>query len=878
LVLLLVLSVCSNLAVHAQNNAKLLGMVKDTTNAGIPGANVRLIAGQDTLSTSTDSAGRFGFTIYKGNVLFLLVRSIGYLSYSTSYTLKDGISLLQLPGIVLKSAAQQLKEVRIKGKVPPIRVMKDTVEYNASAYAVHEQDKVEDLLKQMPGIIVDANGSVTTEGTPLTKIRVNGKDFFTGDVKEFISKLPAGLVEKIQVIDDYGDQANFTGVKTGEPQKLLNVVFKPNHNGGKFGDLTASAGTNDRYGLSLNDYFWEDTKQIGINGNGVNLNNGAGINTNANLGMNYRNTVAKDLILSGGYNYSYNRTATNQQSYTQTVNPLGTIYNQSDNESGSKGNNNNLYLNLQSLKDRTMIQGNINGTLAGNTANSLSASQQTGLIRQDLNTMSNSDTHNPTINAGFNVNRKLKKKNRQISLAITASSTKSNNNNYQNNEIGYFDPSTGNPIKDSLFNQLIDTRTHNQTLTTKISYTEPVGHQKDSLIKKVIDFSYRFSLTHNSNELETSAIDPGGSINKVDSLSNSYSSTFFQHTIAANYRYDSRKLNYTIGANVQPYLLTGGYEGRADRIDRPGFTFFPVARLNYKPSPDNVFSFYYTENTIIPNFSQLQPIPDTRNLQDVIIGNPDLKAALSHVLNFNYRHVNASNGSSVLVGIGANATQNQVVSNTILIPDTLKSLRQETRYQNVNGNYTVNGNYWWSLPLDKNKYSITVRGTLAYDHHLSFSNGMENFSEGINLSQSAGLRINEKWLMLNTNFTYNLRDNTYSLATAIPNKIQTWTFNADTRIYLSTRLSVAATAIKTINAGYNLPGANTLIMGGYVEKIFLKNKQISVKIEANDVLNQGNNLNRTISDNTITESKTNQISRYFMLSLSWRLQDFNGKS
>lgn len=864
--------------VRAQNSTRLLGIVKDKTNAGIPGANVRLIVGQDTLSSGTDSAGRFSFTAVKGNVVLLLVRSIGYLSYTTAYTLKEGELLVQMPAIILRSAAQQLKEVNIKGKVPPIRVMKDTLEYNAAAYAIHEQDKVEDLLKQMPGIIVDANGSVTTEGKPLTKIRVNGKDFFTGDVKEFMSKLPAGLVEKIQVIDDYGDQSNFTGVKTGEPQKMLNVVFKPNHNGGKFGDVTASAGTNDRYGLSLNNYLWKNTKQIGLNGNGVNLNNGAGINTNANIGMNYRNTVAKDLILSGGYNYSYNRTAINQQSYTQTVNPLGTIYNQSDNESGSKGHNNNLYLNLQSLKDSTMIMGNISGTLAGNTGNNLSASQQTGLVRQDLNTMSNADTRNPTINAGFNVNQKFHKKNRLISFAVTASSAKSNNTNHQNNEIGYFDPSTGNPIKDSLFNQLIDTRTRNQTLTTNISYTEPLGHQKDSLIKKVIDFSYRFSLTHNSNALETSSIDAGGEINKVDSLSNSYSSTFFQHTIVANYRYDSKKLNYTIGINVQPYLLTGGYEGRTDKIDHPGFAFFPVGHLNFKPSTGNVFSFYYSENTIIPNFSQLQPIPDTRDLQNVIIGNPDLKAALSHVINFNYRHVNVVNGSSILVGIGANATQNQVVSNTILIPDTLKSLRQETRYLNVNGNYTVNSNYWWSLPLDKNKYSVTVRGNLGYSHHLSFSNGMENFSKGVNLSQSAGLRINEKWLMLNTNFSYNLRDNTYSLVTAIPNKIQTWIFDADTKMYISNNLAVAATAVKTINAGYSLPGANTLIMGGYIEKMLLKNKQISVKLEANDLLNQGNNLNRTISDNTITESKTNQISRYYMLSLSWRLQDFNGKS
>ena len=117
------------------------------------------------------------------------------------------------------------------------------------------------------------------------------------------------------------------------------------------------------------------------------------------------------------------------------------------------------------------------------------------------------------------------------------------------------------------------------------------------------------------------------------------------------YRYAAKKLNYSIGVTAQPYLLTGGYEGRLDRISRIGFTVFPVARANFMPSTANTFSFYYTENMVTPNFNQLQPVPNIRDLQKVLIGNPNLKAALSHIINLNYRHVDVSNGSALQIGI-----------------------------------------------------------------------------------------------------------------------------------------------------------------------------------------------------------------------------------
>lgn len=867
-----------NLALNAQSRIIVRGQVSDTTNVGVPGANVRLLAGKDTLITTTDSIGRFSFSNLTVNTVSLLIRSIGYLPYSKNYVLKEGGAEQKLPSVMLHAESQQLNEVVIKGKVVPMRLMKDTVEFNAAAFTIRENDQLGDLLKQLPGVEVDKDGNVTTEGKEMTKLRVNGKDFFTSNVKDFIAQLPAGIIDKLQVIDDYGDKANFTGVKKGEPQKMLNLVLKPNRNRGKFGNATASAGTNDRYALNLTDNLWEDTRQIGLLANASNTNTGAGVNTISTIGGNYRNKLGKNLTVNGNYMYANNRSQNVQDSYIETVNSLGTIYNQSHSESSNKGNNHNFDLGLQSENQQNnFISGSIRGSLNSTAGDNLSNAIQTGVIRQNLLTQSGSNQSSPNINAEFTIGHKFKKTGRNLSVGITGGNTLSKNKENQNNEIGYFDPESGAAVKDSIRNQLVDTRNRNLNLGTTMSYTEPLGNGGDSSVNRGIDITYDFSLTHTRNKLETSLSDGVGGFKRLDSLSNLYTSSFIKHTLGVNYRYDNEKLNYTIGLSAQPNLLTGAYEGREDKIHHAGLNIAPVARLTYTVSRKNMFIFFYNGNSTTPNFNQLQPVPDTRNLQNVIIGNPDLKTAFNHSLNLNYRHSDRENGSGVMIGIRGNIVQDQVVSNTVLIRDTLNSLKQETRYLNTNGNYNIGSNYIVSIPFQGKKYNLEVKGSLAYDHRISFADQAENLSKGININQGLSMRMNQKWLMLNTNVNYNYKSNVYSLASSRSNTVQIWAFNLDAKAFILKSLTAGLTSVKTINQGFSFAEANPLLLGGFVEKTFFKSRQASLKLQGNDLLNQGNSLSRTVTDNSITESKNNQVTRYFLLSFNWKLQVFGGQ-
>jgi hypothetical protein len=863
----------------AQSTVRLHGVVQDTVKIGIPGANVRLITGKDTLNTSTDSVGKFSFTIKRpanrSVRASLLVRGVSYLPASSDLVLSANANEQTISALILKDASNQLAEVMIRAKIIPMRLMKDTVEFNAAAYTVREGDNVDELLKQLPGIEIDKDGNVTSAGKEMTKLRVNGKDFFTSDVKEFISQLPAGIVEKLQVIDDYGDKANFTGVKTGEPRKMLNLVLKDKRNRGTFGNAGLSAGTNNRYLANLHANIWRDDTQIGLNGQASNTNNGAGINNSSNTGFTIRDKLGKNLIVSGNYNFQRNRTELNQQNYIQTVNSLGTIYNESATQNESKGNNHNFDMGLQSMGGQNYIQGNIRGSLNNAVSDGLTSSKQTGVIRQDLLNGNHSEQRSPTLNADFNMARHFKRPGRTVSVGLQAGNSSSNSIQDQENRIGYYDPETDLLVKDSLRNQIVDTRNRVRNVTASLTMTEPLGNPLDSLAKKSFDFSYLYAYTYTSNGLVTNVQDDLGEFRRVDSLSNKYTSSFSTHTIGLNYRYTAKGLNYSVGVTGQPNVLTGAYEGRADKISRTGFNVSPLARFDFTPSPKTTFSLVYSGNSNAPDFNQLQPVPDTRNLQNVIIGNPDLKASFNHTVHLSYRSVSAGNGSTLQLSVRATAVQDQVVSNTVLIRDTLNSLKQETRYLNTGGNYNLGSNYYWSIPFSGKKFNFEVKGGGSYNRRVSYADNIRNFGKGLGLNQALSMRMNQKWLMINTSASYNYRSNVYSLASSNSNIIQTWLFNGDAKTFVLQSLNAGITASKTINQGFAIAGRNPLLLGGYVEKTFFKRKG-SIKLEGHDLLNQGNNINRTVSDNSITESRSNQVTRYFLLSLNWRLQSFPG--
>jgi hypothetical protein len=223
--LFVALALLLNVKAFAQAGRDVKGVVKDTAGVTLPGTTLKMITATDSSAIITNANGAFIFHNVTVKEFSLVVLSMGYQPVKRHFTLDDKTTPFTLLPIVLKSDTRMLGVVTVTD-VNAVKLKEDTVEYNAAAYKVRDGAPVEDMIKKMPGLDVDKDGNVTAQGKSVTKIRVNGKDFFGGDVKTATRNLPADIIQSIQVVDDYGDQANITGVKTGEPDKILNINIK----------------------------------------------------------------------------------------------------------------------------------------------------------------------------------------------------------------------------------------------------------------------------------------------------------------------------------------------------------------------------------------------------------------------------------------------------------------------------------------------------------------------------------------------------------------------------------------------------------------------------------------------------------------------------
>ncbi|QNK62040.1 outer membrane beta-barrel protein [Pedobacter sp. PAMC26386] len=877
IILIHALVLLCSFAAQSQTQHRLTGTVIDSLKDVVSGADVFIIADKDTLNTITNTHGRFVFFGFKADRISLLVMSVGFKPFTKTFQYKPGQQNLDLDMIVLDLESNLLNEVVINGRDKPIKVKKDTIEYNASFYQVSENDRVEDLLRQLPGIEVDEHGNATTMGKPLQKLRVNGEDFFTSNVKDFISQLPASVVDKIEIINDYGDEANFTGMKTGEPQKMLNLVTKAGQNKGTFGNALVSGGTNSRYGLQGNGNFWDGSQQIGLSSSSNNTNNEAGVNTTATAGINYRDKLSTGVTASAAYNYSYNKNLSNQINSTETITTDGTIHNESESGSRSSDNNHNINFNLQSIANKSYFQASLGGSLAVKDRDGNIFSKQTGLIRQDLLSQSGSNTKTPNLNGNFVWARSMEKPGRSMSAGIVLSSGINQVQDDLRNKVSYYNQKNDTLIKDSLVNRFVDTENRTNMITADFRYSEPLKAGSDSLIKRNIDFSYFFSMSKTRNSLYTKVDNSTGRTTVVDSLSSIYSSAFMFQRFAVNYRYQAERLNYSLGVTAQPSLLTGQYAGNETKISHFELNISPIVNLSYNLSNWDNVAFVYSGSSTAPDFYQLQPVPNISNLQNVIIGNPNLKSSFTHSGNLSYQHTDEQNGSTLQLALNGSVVEDQVVSNVVLLKDTLNTLKQETHYENANGAYLVGSMYSYSLPFARNKFNAELRGTFDYINMISYTNNDLNTNRNINFSQTLKLRMNQRRLTLASSATYTYSSNRYSIDLLKLRNIETWQFNCSGRAFLDKSFSLSADVSKKINSGYSLAVANPLLINLSLEKILFKNRQGTISLQAFDLLNQGNNLVRSISDNSITDSRYNQITRYFLVSFNYRLQNFAHK-
>ncbi|WP_158557120.1 TonB-dependent receptor domain-containing protein [Mucilaginibacter conchicola] len=777
--LILALTGLSFLQANAQTARPLSGTVIDSTKLTLPGSSVKIKdeLGDSTV-TSTDVNGKFTFPAVKGSKITLTVSSIGYEGLIKHFTLPADGKAVTLDPIVLKSAVRQLGAVTIVG-VNPVVFKEDTVQYSVSAYKVRENAPIEDVIKKIPGIDVDKDGNVTAQGKQVTKVRVNGKDFFGGDVQSATKNLPADVIESVQVIDDYGDQANLTGVKTGEPNKVLNFTIRKDKNYGYFGQATAGEGrdllpkqdgadvkNDNRYIGLLNFFKFNGDQQISVIGNLNNTNvntftygspnpggggNGGGGNggggggrqsgggafrgassgsttsatgiTNArSIGANFKDQWGKALSVYGSYSYTDNTTFTN----SNVIRKLPQSTNTDKSQITSNPTNHRFNFNLEWKPDTInylKVTPTFNYAGSNVTGKDDQISQVNGVTSLAFNSVTASTSVSPNYGLTGFYNHRFKNSKRNLNIGFSANTGRTNQ---FDNPIYQF--TTGPSTAPA--NQVTYTDSKNTSYGLNGSYMEPIG--KVSFIE--LNYAFNHNFTSSDKEADTVYATNPDRYHRYDLLSNRYEYTFTTNRFGLNYRLIEKKYNLTLGIGGQPSKLDGVNLLTNTKTSFSTFNVIPAASFNYTFSRSQALRFNYNGSSNQPSFDQLQPVIDFTNALFPVQGNPNLRPEFANNLSLRYNAFSFQTGNIFLISANYTKTDHKVVQNVVSYPaefdaavlaanPDLKKYQNTNliQYQNADGYYTYGANFLYSKPWKDRKYTLIFGSQVNFTNDVGYS-------------------------------------------------------------------------------------------------------------------------------------------------------------
>ncbi|NII85994.1 MULTISPECIES: outer membrane beta-barrel protein [unclassified Pedobacter] len=811
--------------------------------------------------------------------------------------------------IAMSDDGVDLKTVNVTATIP-IVVKKDTVEFDAKSIKVRENAVVEDLLQKVPGIEVAKDGSIKAQGETVTKVKVDGKEFFGNDPLLATKNLPADMVDKIQVIDELSEQAQFTGIDDGTRNKILNITTKNGMKHGYFGNSTVGYGSNDRYDASLNVNKFDDDRQISFIGqfNNVNKQNfgqgggvgngfggggggrggfggggggnsgggGGGITTTNAAGLNFADTYKDGTQFQASYFFNKSTADIIQDSHIQNL--FG-------------GSTTDVTQNLNNTTDRTnhrfnfMVDTKINPSLSikiqpnlaytetdGNNFNSYTRILSDGSTIGEQHNTTTAAT--PTISNNLLVRKSFKRRGRTLSLNVNTSI----NDNDGTNQNYRLDHITENGVKrDSLTNQLNNTNSHAISNTTRVVYTEPLNKTLS------VEFNYQNGYSNSDSQRDVFNYNP--LTLQFDLVDNTFSNIYNNRTLtnAAGFSFTTteKKYNWNIGVAAQQTNrvntnLTTGLKRTQNFIN-----ITPSAQFRYNFSNRKRLFINYRGSTTQPSIDQIQPIPDNTNSQTRYVGNPDLKPSFNNQLRINFNNFNIESGRFFFAGLNLTQTFNSIGNTVVPIGGGL----QQVSYINVNGVYAGNANATWSLPLmAERKLTLNISGNGSYSRNVNFiapnasTQLVKNVTNSYTISNGYKLVTNVDKFDLTGGITGSYTNSTFSAQQSANTQYYTInpSFNVSYVFPANIRLAMDIDYFRNFGGG-DLYNQEYTIINPYISRQFFKNRA-TFKFSVNDALNQNTGISRTTSGTSITDLNYNVLKRYYMFSFTYSLTRIGGRN
>ncbi|MFT3909898.1 MAG: outer membrane beta-barrel protein [Ferruginibacter sp.] len=918
--------VCLMHSISFAQNGIIRGTLRDNVDSSIvKGATISLLLQLDSSVVKdivSDSTGNFLLNNLNADSFIVKISTIGYQEYVSFITLNENEK--NLGTIRLNKQGKDLAGVTVIAKTPPVVQKGDTSQFSASQYKVNPDATTEDLIKKMPGITVDKDGTVTAQGEQVKKVTIDGKDFFGDDASAALKNLPSEVVDKIQVFDKLSDQAQLTGFDDGNSVKAINVVTKTGVKNGQFGRIYAGYGTDDRYNAGGNVSFFKGDRRISFVGNFNNINQqnfasqdllgltssgnsnrgggnrggGGGYqggggnnfsvgqsngisNTNA-VGINYSDKWGKKINVTGSYFFN---NSTNNNDYTTNTQTLGDDPQFSTQIGTSHTTNFNHRLNLRleykmDSSNSLFIIPSIN--FQNNKSNSFSSLQT---LDDKEDSVNNSIADSKTNRDGYNIRNNIlfrhafPKKGRTISLGFNTTFTK-NDADYTTDARYRFYDSLGVFTRDSSQNQFSDNPTHGHTIGGTIAYTEPIGK------KGQLQIEYNPTVQKNTADQKTFLFD-GEKYTQFDtSLSNKFDNTVTTNNGGITYRYSkTRDDMLSVGLSYQNTKLESQrIFPTTTNVDQSFSNFLPNAMWRKKLSPRSNIRIFYRASTNFPSVNQLQDVVNLTNPLRVSVGNPSLKQSFTNFLSGRYTYTNSKTSQSFFANIFLQTTADYISNgiwvakndSTIQQGNLLNKGSQLTKPVNLDGYRNVRTFFTYSFPVKPIKTTINLNAGFGYTKLPGLSNYTPTITDNVTYNGGVVLASNISEYV-DFNISYNASvNNAHTRGQTIAdnnyvNHVIGGTLNLLNKKGWFIQNDVSSQIYRGLSGSLN---QNFTLWNASIGKKFLKKQAAEIKLSVFDLLKQNQSITRTVTESYIQDNQSEVLQRYFMLTFTYNLKNF----
>ena len=530
-------------------NRQISGQVVDRdTKDPIPQVTIQLLSAADSAFVAgalTDDDGAFRLNASGNGRYILRFTSVGYQREHKNITLKDTANV-DLGTVVMGADAIMLKNTTVTAQAARVTVVEDTTIYNAAAYRTPEGSVVEELVKKLPGAEVSDDGSVTINGKKVKKIKVDGKEFMTGDTKTAMKNLPTSIVDKVKTYDERSDLARITGIEDDDESTVLDFALKEGMHRGTFGNVDLGVGTKKRYSeRAMGSYMNQKMRVVGLGsannvgdrgfpggGGGGRFGGGQnGLNASKMLGLNFNRESGqkkggRGSALQFDGSLLWNHNDGDRQSATSTQNFVATASAFSNSLSQNFSRNNSLQGQMRlewqpdtvwnvSMRANVNYSNNDGRTTSQDASYNMNPYEQDGITdplaqqdeleqidkmmvnARDNNSVSYSD--NLSANISTMVNYKLNQYGRNVTVRGDVGYGNNESKNLSENEVELYQVKNYLETGDSTY----VTRRYNLTPTKNWNYSQQATYSEPLTRRMFLQFNYQFRYRYNKSDRST---------------------------------------------------------------------------------------------------------------------------------------------------------------------------------------------------------------------------------------------------------------------------------------------------------------------------------------------------------------------------------------